>query len=413
MNIAYEAYDASGKSVRGQVEAADADAAREQLARQGLYVVSVGAGGAGGASASSGDGGGGLWSLQGRSRRIAHLVDFSRHLSVLVATGTPVADALAALERQTADENWRAAVRKLRSDVEHGAPLSEAMGQQPRVFDAVSRSLVAAGEASGELPAMLRRLSVVARQNQVTANALVGAMMYPIILSGIAATVMCVMLFLVVPRFAEMFETLDTPLPPTTVVLVAMSEALRGYWWLITPGVLGGFFGLAWWLRSPRGRVAVDRAIVRSPVGGSLARSLSAARMARLLGALLEAKLPLLESLDLVRDSMTNRLFADLIAKAREEVSGGGSLAHTFARSDLITPTMAEAFRSGESTGKLADVLAGLAEHMDEDNAIAIRSITTLLEPVILIVMGLIVGFVAISMFLPLFDLTAATGGGG
>ncbi|MEO0484074.1 MAG: type II secretion system F family protein [Planctomycetota bacterium] len=419
MKLVYEAYDASGQAVRGSVEAGDEAAARDQLARQGLIVLSVGAGAGADArparSAAAGersDRGGGDGRRVSMSKKLDHLVEFSRQLGMLATTGTPLADALGALERQTADEAWAEVLRGLSREVEQGAPLSEAMAMRSDVFDAVSRSLVAAGEASGELPSMLRRISAVTRQTQTTYNAVRGALMYPFILLMVAIIVIGVMLVVVVPRFADMFQSLNAPLPPTTVALVQISDIVRGGWWALGPIIIGLVVGAAWWLRTPAGLLARDRALVHAPIAGSIVRSLASARLARLLGALLKAKLPLLEALVLVRSSMNNRLFSDLVGEAHDEVSQGGSLAGAFERSQLVSATLAEGVRSGESTGRLDEVLGELAEHLDEDNNQTIRTLTTLIEPVILIIMGLLVGFVAVSMFLPLFDLTAATGGG-
>jgi type IV pilus assembly protein PilC len=220
-----------------------------------------------------------------------------------------------------------------------------------------------------------------------------------------------VMLVFVVPRFAGMFESLDAELPATTAFLLATGDLLRAWWFAIVPAGLalptGGYF----WINSPRGRRFADRALVTLPVIGPVARSLSLARIARLLGVLLTSHVKLLEALELTRLASRNSLYRELLSDASEKVTTGEDLARVFTNNRLVPPAFAETIRNGEQTGRLGEALTGLSEFMDEDNETAVKSLTALIEPAILIVLGLVVGFVALSLFLPLFDLTAMAGG--
>jgi type II secretory pathway component PulF len=407
-HYSYLAYERSGGTRRGQIEAASEGEAREKLSRQGLFVTEVRAT-RGDARETGGDAGAGApWKI---IRRLSHLTEFSRQLSVLVSTGTPLVQALTAVERQASDTAWRKVLRDVRERVEQGSSLAEAMREHPVEFDALTRSLVSAGESAGNMPEMLRRLGSIARQRQKTVQTVMGAMVYPSLLIAVSFVVIVVMLVFVVPRFAGMFESLDAELPATTAFLLATGDLLRAWWFAIVPAGLalptGGYF----WINSPRGRRFADRALVTLPVIGPVARSLSLARIARLLGVLLTSHVKLLEALELTRLASRNSLYRELLSDASEKVTTGEDLARVFTNNRLVPPAFAETIRNGEQTGRLGEALTGLSEFMDEDNETAVKSLTALIEPAILIVLGLVVGFVALSLFLPLFDLTAMAGG--
>lgn len=292
-------------------------------------------------------------------------------------------------------------------------PLSEAMAEHPLYFDGVCRSLIAAGEAGGKLEVLLDSLASLTRQQLKVRTAVVGALTYPLLLMVIAGAVVVSMIGFVLPRFEGLFKTLSTPLPVTTKWLMALSEVMREHWLILGVSILGVVGGIVWWLRSPSGQSAVQRAVISIPVAGPCARSIITARLARVLGVLVEGKVPLLDSIRLARGSTAHEQYAELMTRAENAIIKGDTLAAELERSPLVSPSVCEAVRSGEKTGQLGRVLLTLAGYMDEDNEVTIRTMTRLVEPVILVILGLMVGTIAISMFLPLFDLTAAAGGGG
>lgn len=406
MNIKYAGYDKAGKPVRGTLEAQGLDEAREKLSRQGLFITEI-------ADARSRHAEERVnrvapWKAH---KRLGQLAEFSRQLSVLVSTGTPIVQALAAAERQTTDTEWKAVIKDLRDRVEQGNSLAEAMGDKPREFDAVTRSLIAAGENSGNMPEMLRRLSGITRQRQKTVSTVMGAMLYPTLLIGVSVVVILVMLIFVVPRFAGMFDSLGAELPATTELLLNLGEFVRQWWYLLAPGVLGVPVALFFALATPRGRRFVDTAMITTPVLGRVVRNLTLARIARMLGVLLASHVKLLEALDLTRQAAGNCHYRELVDRASEHITSGESLSSVMANSKLVTPAFAETIRNGEESGRLGEALGSLAEFMDEDNETAVKALTSLIEPMILVLLGLVVGFVALSLFLPLFDLTASAGG--
>jgi type II secretory pathway component PulF len=282
------------------------------------------------------------------------------------------------------------------------------MADHPRAFDGVARSLISAGESGGGFDVMLDRLAVLSRKQLQVRTAVVGAMIYPALLILVAIGVLALMLLFVLPRFAGLFETLDVALPPMTQMLMAASDGLRAYWWAIPILVIGGFFGVRTWFQSAAGKRSIDIAMLRLPAIGKIVRSFAVARIARVLGVLLVGKVPLLEALGLARQTVSNHKYVDLVARAEEAVTRGGNVSTVFAATDLVSPALCEAIRAGEQSGQMGNLLLNIADFLDEENEVIVKSLTSILEPIILIVLGLIVGFVAMSMFLPLFDLTSA-----
>jgi type II secretory pathway component PulF len=330
---------------------------------------------------------------------------------VLVSSGTPLVQALIALERQTKDAIWREIIGGVRTKVEQGCTLSEAMSEYPQAFDAIARSLVSAGESGGGFETMLDRLSVLSRKQLHVRSALVGAMIYPALLIVVAIGVLALMLLFVLPRFAGLFETLDVKLPPMTQFLMACSDFLRSYWWSLPIAASAAFVAARSWTQTAAGRKAIDTTLLRLPAVGAILRSFSVARIARVLGVLLAGKVPLLDALALARQTVSNCKYIDLVARAEEAVTRGSNVSTVFASTDLVSPALCEAIRAGEQSGQMGPLLLNIADFLDEENEVVVKSLTSILEPVILIVLGVLVGFVALSMFLPLFDLTAAAHG--
>lgn len=410
MKFRYQAFDKAGSARSDVIEAGNQAEATELLRREGYFVSSIEAAPdseRGGGAAKSGG-----FRLGGRGARMKHVAAFMRHLAVLVSTGTPLVDGLSALERQAKDPAWKKVLGDVRGKVEDGSPFSEAMAGHPAYFDTVCRSLIRAGESSGKLDAMLRRLADLTRQQVKMRSSLVGAMVYPAVLIVVAIGVLVTMLGFVMPRFSGLFETLDAPLPPTTKVLMGLSEVLVAYWWAFAGGLVVLVAGVVAWVSSEAGIRQVHTLAVRAPHIGTLCRSLATARIARLMGTLLESKVPMLECLALTRDASTNIHYRNLMDSTQEALTRGESFSAALAAGGLINPSVCEAVRNAERTGQVGEVLTSMADFLDEENEVVVKSVTSLLEPLILVTLGLVVGTVAVSMFMPLFDLTSTAGGG-
>ena len=405
MKFSYRAFDKSGGEIADTIVAADVTDARDVLHRRGMFVAEITELGGGDSHHIS------VPARPGRGR-LKNLAMFTRQLHVLLSAGTQVVPALNALERQMRDRNWRQTISSVRAKIEQGASLSEAMALFPGYFDSVYRSMVAAGEAGGILAEMLDRLANLARKRLQVQTNVRGALIYPCLLVTVAASVLTLLLVLVVPRFEGLFRSLDVPLPPTTAALIVVSELLCSYWWvgLLVVGLAA--ITMRAWLATPGGRRTRDGVLLRLPQIGQIAKSFSTARIVRLLGALLEGRVPVLEALKLTRNSTTNVHYTELVTDAENAVAHGEAISSTFARTNLISPSVYETTRSGEQSGQVGAMLLNLADFLDEENEVVLRSLTSILEPAILIVLGLLVGVVALSLFMPLFDLTSMMGVG-
>jgi len=405
MKLSYKAYDAVGKTATGVIEADDTMMATEALRRRGLYVAEV----VEQKTATIKRRSGRRQRRVSGSQKLKNIAMLSRQLHVLISSGTPIVDALHAMERQARPGPWQQVIETLRVRVEEGASLSDAMQDHQDYFDPVYRSLVAAGESSGHLVEMFDRLAALKQKQLRVHNSIIGALIYPCMLVSLGSSVFVLLLLFVVPRFSTLFTTMGVPLPASTAALVAISAVFRRFWWAIGLALGGTIFGLIWYLRTPGGRRLRDVLVLRLPYLGGVARSLSSARIISLLGVLLEARIPVLEALRLVRSAAGNVLYQELITQAEEYVARGEPMSQAFADTPLFNPSTYEAIRSGEHSGELDRLLLNVSSFLDEDNDVIVRSLTSIIEPVILIVMGLLVGLISVCMFLPLFDLTAMT----
>lgn len=408
MRIAYSAIDGAGAAVRDLLEASSVEEAAELLRGRGLFVTEIKPAeeaGPGGVKAKSSFG------FKSKTRKVRGLSMFARQLQVMIGTGTPLADGLLALERQARDADFRAVITSLRTQVEQGLSLSEAMQRHPDYFDQVFRNVIEAGETSGTLTIMLDRLAQLTKKQAQTRSQVNGAMVYPALLIVISVAVLVVMLTLVLPRFSGLFESLDVPLPATTEALMWASGILRAYWWALLIMLVGGTLGLRQWLTTTHGRHTLDKLAVNLPRMNLVTRTYASGRIARLLGTLLGCRITLVDALQLTRHATGNHLYLQLMERAQEAVTRGEPMSTAFGDDKLIDPALYEAIRNGEQTGKLSELMLTIAEFLDEENEVRLKSVTSLMEPLILIVLGLIVGGMAVSMFLPLFDLTSMAGG--
>ena len=406
MRLTYEAIDETGKDVADEIEAISAADATETLRGLGLTVTTISEVRRRRVATDS------TRTVRGQTRRLKNLSLLARQLAVLIRTGTPLADALGAIARQLPHGPWRNVVADVHEQVEGGSNLSEAMRRYPACFNDICTSLVAAGESSGQLEALLDRLAMLTRQQLKVQRTLMSAMIYPVLLMTVGIAVVAIMVVFVLPRFSSLFTQLDAPVPPSTEILMAAADFLRGQWWMIVIALVAVVVATSIAVARPAGRRGLDRVLVHLPGFGHVVRSLLTARFARVLGVLLESRVPLLEALELVRLSTGNILYTELLGRAQESVVRGESLSAVLATSTLINPYVSEAMRHGEQSGQMSPVLLEMAEFLDEENESLVSTMARLVEPIMLILLGGIVAVIAISIFLPLFDLTSLTGGG-
>lgn len=412
MKLAYNAVSASGTPVNDVLEASSVDEGMDILRGKGLFVTQIEPESESKARAKSLSKRSGGFSMKSKTQRLKEVALFSRQLNVLVATGTPLADGLGALERQVKDEDFKTQIGLIREQVEHGATLYESLGRSPQYFDEVYRNIIKAGESAGALPTMLDRLAVLTRKQVQIRQQIGGALIYPCLLIFISIAVLAIMLTVVMPRFTGMFESLDVPLPATTQMLMAGSDILIQFWWAALLSVVGGVITLRYAMKSEAGKRTLDTLALKLPTLSSVTRAYATARIARLMGVLIECNVPLLETLQLVRNATGNMHYEKLMVRAEQTVVSGEAVSGPFGDEKLIEPALYEALRNGEQSGKMSMLMITVADFMDEENDTRLKALTSLFEPLILVFLGLMVGGIAISMFMPMFDLTATAGGG-
>lgn len=412
MKLYYNAVSASGAPMTDMLEAGSVDEAMEILRGKGLFVTKIESEEQHRARSKTKSKSGGGFSMKSKTQKLKDVSLFSRQLNVLVATGTPLADGLVALERQVKDQEFKAQITMIREQVEHGSTLYESLGRSPQYFDEVYRNIIKAGESAGALPTMLDRLAVLTRKQVQIRSQISGAMIYPCLLIVISIAVLAIMLTVVMPRFTGMFESLDVPLPASTQMLVAASGVLVKYWWAALLAAIAGIVGLRLALKSEPGKRTVDTLMLKLPVLSGVTRAYATARIARLMGVLIECNVSLLDTLQLVRNATGNMHYEKLMRRAEDTVVSGEAVSGAFSDEKMIEPALYEAVRNGEQSGKMSLLMITIADFMDEENDTRLKALTSLFEPLILVFLGLMVGGIAISMFMPMFDLTATAGGG-
>lgn len=402
MLLTYDAVDTQGKTSSNSIEAGSQRDAIEQLRRRGLYVKKIAEQRAANARATTAKPGGKA------CLPLKPLVQTTRQLAMLLRSGSGLVPALSAIQRQLKNPKHSAVLRQLVADVEDGATLTDALRRQPRTFDAVYCAIVAAGEASGQMTEMFERLATIVGKRRALRKKILGALAYPALLIGMCFHIMLVLLFFVLPRFNAMFVQLNVKTPATTQVLLDTSDFLRDHWIALLLAAAAAIGALAWSSTTQAGRQWASNVQLMIPLIGRLRARLIQGMIFRTMGMLLEARVDVLETLDLVEGSTRNRRFRKLFDELRRSITSGGRLSTAFSESGIVEPYICQAIHTGEDTGNLGGSMTFCADMLDESNEELVNVLTKLMEPLILIFMGFFVGGVATSLFIPLFDMTSA-----
>lgn len=403
--FAYVGLDTAGRERRGSVRAETSDLARAQLASRRLYVVRI-------EPATEGESPPLLSrSLIARKKLGAkQLTLFTRQLATLIQVA-PLEEALRTLSRQAEREEVRRVLSSVHAGVVEGRRLADAMGREPRSFPPLYRAMVAAGEGSGTLPAILERLAaLLERQAQVRGKVL-STLAYPTILAVVAAFVIFALMIFVVPKVVEQFQDVGQQLPLLTRIIIGLSGFLAAWWWalllLIAAGILLGTRAL----KEEGLRMKFDAALLRLPLLGRLIRDLHAARMARTLSTMVASRLPLLEGLKLTTGTVHNRVLRKASADIAETVRTGGSLSGALRKAGVFPPLLVYLAASGEASGRLDLMLERAADYLDREFDAFTSTALALLEPAIIIVMGVVVALIVLSILLPILQLDTLAGG--
>ncbi len=410
----YEAMNSVGQPVKGEVDAATSEDAIAKVRAMGNFPTKIKErvakragpkGGAPGAKAAPGARGG----LQRRTVGAVSnklLTVFTRQLSTLVDAGLPILRSLRILEAQQKPGMLRVAIRLVAEDVEAGKTLSEAMATYPKAFDRLYTNMVRAGELGGVLDVILQRLADFMERSQALKRKVVSAMIYPIAVITFAALIVMGLMTFVVPKFKAIFEEQKGELPVLTSMLLHFSDWILAGGWAVILGIPVAIWLLFKLLRtSAGGRMFVDRIKLSIPILGSVVAKTSVARFTRTLGTLLAAGVPILEALQITRETSGNSLYANSLAKVHDGIREGESFAEPLRQAKIVEPMVVNMIDVGEETGELDKMLNKIADTYDEETETLVAGMVSLMEPVMVITLGLIVGFIVVSLFMPMIGM--------
>jgi type IV pilus assembly protein PilC len=349
--------------------------------------------------------------VRGKGVPSKSLAIFTRQFSVMIDAGLPLVQCLDILGKQEPHKGFSATILKTRSDVESGASLADAMRKHPRVFDDLYTNMVAAGEAGGILDTILKRLAVYIEKNVKLKGQVKSAMIYPTAVLSIAAIVVTVILWKVIPVFAELFAGLDAELPLPTRIVIAISNAMVIFMPFFIIGLIGAIFGIRMYYSTYNGRRVIDKILLTMPILGIIMRKIAVARFCRTLSTLLSSGVPILEGLDITARTAGNAIVEDALKEVRKGIERGETVSAPLAATKVFPSMVTQMINVGETTGALDAMLAKIADFYEEEVDTAVAGLMTLLEPVMIAILGVIVGGIVISMYLPLFSLISKLSG--
>jgi type IV pilus assembly protein PilC len=392
--FAYNAINSLGVESTGQIQAPDRTSAREQLLQRGLRPVVLNEVG----DETSG----------GRRKKVKQrsLQVFSRQFATMIDAGLNVVSALVILEQQTDDKALAEVVREVRADVEGGMLLSQAMARHPKVFDRLYIAMVEAGEAAGILDKVLDRVALQIEKEMKIRRRVKGAMIYPTLVLCFAFLVLAGMLLFLVPIFEDIFADLDGELPMLTKVVVGASDVLKGYWFIVFPAIGGSIYGFRRWKKTPAGRQVWDRFKLHAPAGiGSVVLKVTMARFSRTLATLVAAGVDIIKALEISGQTAGNWVVESALADVRAKVHQGIPIAEPLIEDPVFPPLVSQMVKVGEETGELEKMLDKIADFYEDEVDASIQALTSIVEPLMMIGVGVVVGIIIIAMYLPMFKL--------
>ncbi len=394
--FSYSAINAQGVELKGQLHAADLDAARDLLRQRGLLPQRVDSAGKK------------LAMRTGLFKKVdpKALQIFSRQFATLIEAGVSVVSSLAILHDQTVDKNLAKIIESVRTDVESGMILSRALGQHPAVFSRLYVSMVEAGEASGTLDRVLDRLAIQIEKTAQIKRRVKGAMVYPIVVLCFASLALIGMLLFLVPVFVKIFAQLNGHLPTLTQMVVSVSDALRSYYFIIFPLIGATIWGLRRWKRTENGRRIWDTLKLRIPMQiGDVVLKVTMARFSRTLATLVGAGVDIVKALEITGNTSGNWVVEQALAEVRIKVHEGIPIAQPLIENPVFPPMVSQMIKIGEETGELEKMLGKIADFYEDEVEASINALTSIIEPLTMIAVGVMVGIIVIAMYLPMFKM--------
>jgi type IV pilus assembly protein PilC len=392
----YTARALNGDLRTATIEAPSRDEVVAQLRRQRLNVVKIDE-----AAQANKKKSGGKISMR-------DIVIFTRQFSTMINAGLPLVQALDILAKQSENKALKDVTRAVVFDVESGHTVADALRKHPKAFTDLYVNMVAAGEAGGILDTILMRLATFLEKNDALVRKVKGAMIYPGVIMSVAAIAIVVLLLFVIPVFEKMFESVGMPLPLPTRVVISMSRFLQSYWW----AVIGGFMFAGWSLKkyyaTPDGKLAIDKMLLKMPVLGDVLRKSAVSRFTRTLGTLIGSGVSILDGLEITAKTAGNRVIQDAIMESRASIAGGETISAPLQKSQVFPPMVISMIAVGEQTGGLDEMLSKIADFYDEEVDAAVSGLLSLMEPVMIVFLGVVVGGMVVAMYLPIFDMMNA-----
>ncbi len=398
----YTATDRAAKIVRGSMEAADERAVVAWLRANGYYPIKIGQPGAA-AEAKSG-----LVRLPGRFSRApssTEVLAFTQQLATLLEAGMELDRSLAILLDLTDNPRFRTILRNILADIQGGSSFADSLAKYPRLFPRIYVSMVKAGEASGVLEVILSRLSGFLERSKAVRDEVTSALIYPLLLLLVGGGAVVVMMNFVIPRFAQIFADTKQIMPLPTRILLAVSDFTTGYWWVILGLIAVGWIAVRTYVQTEQGRLRWDEGKLRLPLLGGLIQEIEVSRFARTFGTLLHSGVPVLAAVSIVRETITNTVIAGAMSRLQEGVKRGEGISGPLRATGVFPSFSIHMAKVGEETGKLEEMLIKVADTYDDRVRRTVKRLTSLLEPVLILCLGAIVGFIVLSMLLAIFSI--------
>jgi len=320
----------------------------------------------------------------------------------------PLVQALDILAKQTENKVLSEVTRAVVFDVESGHTVADALAKHPNAFSDLYVNMVAAGEAGGILDTILMRLATFMEKNDALVRKVKGAMIYPGVIMSVAVIAICVLLIFVIPVFESMFGSVGLALPLPTRIVIGLSRFLKGYWYLIGGGIAGSFVMVKKYYASPNGKLQIDKAMLKVPVLGDVLRKSAVSRFTRTLGTLISSGVSILDGLEITAKTAGNRVIQDAIMASRASIAGGDTIAAPLQKSAVFPPMVISMIAVGEQTGGLDEMLTKIADFYDTEVDAAVSALLSLLEPIMIVFLGVVVGGMVVAMYLPIFDMINA-----
>lgn len=336
------------------------------------------------------------------------VVIFTRQFATMINAGLPLVQSLNILAQQTENKKLAEVTKAVVYDVEAGNTLADALGKHPKAFSSLYTNMVAAGEAGGILDTILVRLATFLEKNDAIVRKVKGAMVYPAVIISVAVLAIAILLIFVIPTFQDMFASVNMELPLATRAVIGMSNLLTTWWLAIIVGIVGLFFAIRQYYGTSGGRKAIDGMMLNAPVIGDLLRKSAVSRFTRTLGTLVSSGVSILDGLEITAKTAGNRVIHDAVMSSRQSIAGGETIAAPLQASGVFPPMVISMISVGEQTGGLDEMLSKIADFYDAEVDVAVSALLSLMEPIMIVVLGVVVGGIIVAMYLPIFDMVNA-----